>query len=377
MAEKTLVARSKMNQRIDIIVKTLIGLERIATSRIEEMGIECRVNPKPFGHPGVVTVELASEDRKHELAEKIREEIPEAERVLVAERCVKADLEAIAEAAVEISNKFLSEDTSFAVKTVRRGTHSFTSIDVNYRVGSAIVKAFGAPVNLEYPDVIFWVEIFNDVAALGVMDGKDVWRKAKPGKYEVREFFSKVAVVQMPYFGPKDSVKAMSSRIGRAVQMFEVNELVIATTGPSDARQLEWFIHGVFEGIESRYQIQKRTYAHKPHRVHVTVQDIYQLVRDRRNEPKIVFEPEGEAFPKVAGDIAKLFLSDAKRINMFFGSREGIPKGIFRFADFIVDLCPGVTLSTEYAASSALIGLAFALEDHLARLGKELKAWHM
>ena len=43
------MARSKMNQRIDIIVKTLIGLERIAASRIEEMGIECRVNPKPFG----------------------------------------------------------------------------------------------------------------------------------------------------------------------------------------------------------------------------------------------------------------------------------------------------------------------------------------
>ena len=208
------------------------------------------------------------------------------------------------------------------------------------------------------------------------MKGKNVWRKAKLGKYEVREFFSKVAVVQMPYFGPKDSVKAMSSRIGRAVQMFEVSELVIATTGSSDARQLEWFIHGVFEGIESRYRIQKRAYAHKPHRVRVMVQDIYQLVRERGNEPKIVFEPEGDAFPKVAGDIAKLFLSDvARRINMFFGSREGIPKGIFRFADFIVDLCPGVTLSTEYAASSALIGLAFALEDHLARSIKGPKAY--
>jgi tRNA acetyltransferase TAN1 len=97
--------------------------------------------------------------------------------------------------------------------------------------------------------------------------------------------------------------------------------------------------------------------------VEVLIQDLYQLVRDRRAEPKIIFEPEGEVFSKVSDRIADIFLKADKRINLLFGSREGIPKGLFRFADLIVDLCPGITLSTEYAASSALIGVAFALQS--------------
>jgi len=360
-------------KRIDIVVKTLLGLEKVAASRIKELGIACHVYPKPYGYPGIVIVNLVSEDDKFELAERIKKDVPEAERVLVVDECVKADLDVITDASVRVSSHLLDENTSFAVRTVRRGTHSYTSVDVNYKVGSAIVEATGAPVDLEYPDKIVWIEIFNDIAAVGVSDGKDVWRKLKPGKYEVRSFFARASIVQMPYFGPKDSVRAMSLRIGRAVQMFEVGELVIATVGAVDARQLNWFIQGVLEGIESRYKIQRKTYAHKPRRVDVFIQDLYQLVRDRKDEPKIVFEPEGEAFPAVAENIADLFLNRHGRVNMFFGSREGIPKGVFRFADLVVDLCPGVTLSTEYAASSALIGLAFALEKRLMEMGEKTK----
>ena len=203
------------------------------------------------------------------------------------------------------------------------------------------------------------------MAAIGVLDGSRVWRKMTPEKRNIREYFSKASIVQMPYLGPKGAVQSMGTRIGRAVQMFEVGELVIGMVGSIDADVLDPFIRGILEGIESRYRIQRRTYSHKPRRVKVRVQDLYQLVRDRRGEPKIVFEPEGEPFPKVSGRLAEYFISDEKRVNMFFGSREGIPKGVFRFADLIIDLCPGITLSTEYAASSALIGLAFALEDRL------------
>ncbi|RLI17157.1 RNA-binding protein, partial [Candidatus Bathyarchaeota archaeon] len=123
-------------------------------------------------------------------------------------------------------------------------------------------------------------------------------------------------------------------------------------------------LQGLEEGITSRYRVQRKTYAHKPRRVKVLVEDLYQLVRDRRGEPKIVFEPEGRPLPEVEKDLADLILS-SDRVSLLFGSREGIPKGVFRFADLIVDLCPGITLSTEYAASSALIGLAYALEDRL------------
>jgi len=356
------------NRRIDLIIKTPIGLENIAASRIEELGFECNVYPKPSGYPGIVTVTLQNEDEKLQIAEKIEKEVLEAERVLASRVSTKATMESIIEAAVKAASEILNDGMTFAVRTVRRGRHPYTSVDVNYKVGSAILERIDAAVNLDYPEKIVWIEIIDDEAAIGILDGAAVWKKLKPGKQEIRTFFSKASVIQMPYLGDVKSAKSMGSRIGRAVQMFEIGEFVIGMVGACDARQLGWFMNGVFEGIDSRYRIQRRTYSHKPRRVKVLIQDLHQLIRDRRSEPKIIFEPEGETFSKVADEIANLFLKKEGRINLLFGSREGIPKGLFRSADFIVDLCPGITLSTEYAASSALIGISFALQNLMENL---------
>jgi tRNA acetyltransferase TAN1 len=59
------------------------------------------------------------------------------------------------------------------------------------------------------------------------------------------------------------------------------------------------------------------------------------------------------------------------RINILIGSREGIPLGVYRYADLVVDIAPGVTLSTEYAAAAALIALATVLHDRLGGEGEE------
>jgi len=359
--------KNPSTRRIDLIVKTPIKLENIAASRIEELGLKGDVHPKPHGYPGIITITLHDENEKIQIAEKIEKEIPEAERVLVSEASTKATMKSIVEAAVKVASESLKSGTTFAVRTVRRGHHPYTSVDVNYKVGSAILEKIDASVNLDYPEKIVWIEIINDEAAIGILDGTDVWKKMKPSKQEIRTFFSKASVIQMPYLGDMKSANSMGSRIGRAVQMFEVGEFVIGIMGACNAKQLGWFMDGVFEGIDSRYQIQRRTYAHKPRRVKVLIQDLHQLIRDRRAEPKIVFEPEGERFSKAADQIATLFLERDERINLLFGSREGIPKGLFRFADLIVDLCPGITLSTEYAASSALIGISFALQNLLER----------
>ena len=351
-----------------MIVKTPIGLENIAASRIEELDFKGNIHPKPSGYPGIVTVTLNDENEKLKIAEKIKREIPEAERILVSEVNTKAAMNSIVDAAVKVASKVLGDGTTFAVRTVRRGTHPYTSVDVNYKAGSAILERLDAAVNLDYPQKIIWIEIIDDRAAIGSLEGSEVWKKLKPDKREVRSFFSKASVIQLPYLGDIKAAESMGLRIGRAVQMFEVGEFVIGLVGSCDARQLRWFMNGIFEGINSRYQIQRKTYAQKPRRVKVLLQDLYQLIRDRRSEPKIIFEPEGEIFSKVSDKIANLFLERNERINLLFGSREGIPKGLFRFADFVVDLCPGVTLSTEYAASSALIGIAFALQDKMVAL---------
>jgi glyoxylase-like metal-dependent hydrolase (beta-lactamase superfamily II) len=136
------------------------------------------------------------------------------------------------------------------------------------------------------------------------------------------------------------------------------------------ARELLEFLAGVFEGIESRYRVQERSYHRRVERVQVRVHDIHQLVRDRRSEPIVVLEPEGEPVSKIAEELWRIVRS-GKRINILIGSREGIPLGIYRFADLVIDIAPGITISTEYAAASALIAFATLLHDRLGELGDE------
>ncbi len=347
-----------------IIVKTVLGMEQVAASYIEELDPNARVKPAPYGLKGLVLVEASTD--KNELAKLIEERVPEAEKVIVAEACTEADPKAIAEEAAHLAPRYIKPENTFAVRTVRRGRHSFTSIDVNVVVGDAVRKATGASVNLRFPDWVVAVEIIHDRAYIAFYPGVKEWKKMRPGKYPLYKLFRRISVVQMPYLGPLDACKTMGVRIGREVQNFEVGELVIAPIGAVDALQLKTFLDGVFEGIESRYEVQRRSYGREVHRVRVLVQDLYQLVRDRRNEVIIVFEPEGEYVSKAADRIYEL-IRKGKRINMLFGSREGIPQGVYRFADLVLDIAPGITLSTEYAAAAALIAVASVVHDMLAR----------
>ena len=346
-----------------ILVKTVLGMENVAASYIEELDPNARILVAPYGLKGLVIVEASK--NKYELAKEIEEKVPEAEKVLVAEAYVRADLQEMARIAAEVAKKHIGSDETFAVRTVRRGRHNFTSIDVNVVVGDAIRKATGASVNLRYPNKVVAVEIVHDKAYICIYPGKKEWKKMRPGKYPLYKIFRRFAIVQMPYLGPLDACRTMGMRIGREVQNFEVRELVIAPIGVADALQLKTFLDGVFEGIESRYEVQRKSYGRDVHKVKVYVQDLYQLVRDRRNEVIIVFEPEGEYVSKVADKLYKLIRGSKGRINLLFGSREGIPQGVYRFADLVLDIAPGVTLSTEYAAAAALIAIGTVLHDKL------------
>ncbi len=347
-----------------ILVKTVLGMERTAASYIKEIDPGARVEPAPLGFRGLVLVHPSID--KRELARLIEERVPEAEKVIVAEACAEANPDAIARAAAELARGSIGPDETFAVRTVRRGRHSFTSIDVNVVAGDAVRKATGASVNLSNPDKVVVVEIIGGDAYIAIIPGSKIWRKMKPGKYPLYKLFRRLSVVQMPYLGPLDACYHLGLRVGREVQNFEVGELVIAPIGLVDAVQLKRFIDGVIEGIESRYEIQRRSYARRVHRVPVRLQDLYQLVRSRAGrEPIIVFEPEGEYVTKVADELYRIIRS-SRRVSLLFGSREGIPEGVYRFADLVLDIAPGITLSTEYAAAAGLTALATVLHDRLA-----------
>jgi tRNA acetyltransferase TAN1 len=324
---------------------------------IEEILPDSTVLPKPINYSGLV---LVSSDRE-DASKIIEKNIPEAEKVFPVKCYTSAELESLAKSANEIA---LDIDGPFAVKTTRRGKHEFSSIDVNIKVGEVIKNKTGQSVNLDFPEKVVFVEIIDKHAYMGVVDGNLFPKKKSREKIEIRNFFQKVSIVQMPYLGKSPAPKEMGTRIGREAQTFEVGELIISPVGACRADELREFLEGVHQGIESRYQIQKRVYSHRPRRVEVYVQNLYELVRERRDENIIVFEPEGRPVSKISGEMARMVIK-GKRTNFLIGSREGIPTGIYRFADLVVDLCPGVTIATDSAISSAMIALSFSLQENL------------
>ena len=69
---------------------------------------------------------------------------------------------------------FIKENMSFAVRAERHGTHDFTSIDVKRVVGAAIIESYMGEkghrlkVNLDNPDVEFFVLVRNDEVIMGI-----------------------------------------------------------------------------------------------------------------------------------------------------------------------------------------------------------------
>ncbi len=346
---------------VTVLVKTVKGLENIAASRIEEeLEDTVKCLPKPYGFLGLVLVEAPDVDPV-EVAGLILNRVEEVEKALPIMAETRAEITEIAKAAAEVTRQIIERGESFAVRTTRRGQHSFTSIDVNMAAGAAVKEATGAEVNLSYPDKIVWIEILKEKAYISVTGGEVERRKLRPGKPLVENMLRKFAIAQMPYTGPLDAARAIGVRIGRAVQTFEIRELYITPIRPVEAAELTAFLKGVLEGRRTRLEIQRKTYARRPREVPVYVQDLYQFFRDRRGEPIIVTSTRGDPLPDVSNQVAELF-TEHKRVNIVVGAREGIPTGLFRHADLVIDLSPNVTISTDFAAVAAIVGIVTVLE---------------
>lgn len=74
------------------------------------------------------------------------------------------DMGAISDFAVDISRKILTKEKSFALRVTRTGNHEFTSQDVAINIGSDIVGATHAKVDLNTPDFELFIEIRNENA---------------------------------------------------------------------------------------------------------------------------------------------------------------------------------------------------------------------
>lgn len=342
-----------------LLIKTPRGLENIVASKIQDtlLGTSYSIVARPKGYIGLVLVEA----EKCEPSTLLKE-IPEIEKLLVIEEEVEASLDEICKASVKVAKKCIGKDESFAVRTTRRGRHEFSSIDVNVKAGACIQEAIGNPVDLTYPDKIIWIEIIDEKAYLSCSKGELEHRKKYPGKPDVRRLMEKIVAVQVPYLGDLKGARAIGIRIGRVAQTFHIKALYIAPYYRVNAIELKEFIDGVVEGIYSRFKIQKKTSA-KPENIKtipVYLQDLYQFVRDHKDEGIIVTSTKGKALKDVREDLRRLF-REKKVVNILIGSREGIPTGVFRFADLVIDVAPGMTLATDVALSSVLTAIIWAL----------------
>ncbi|WP_175059160.1 SPOUT family RNA methylase [Thermococcus sp. 2319x1] len=343
------------------LIKTQRGMEAVAANYIKDALEDAKVWIAPQGYSGLVLVESEDKDAEQKLFD-----IPEIERVIPVLFEVPATIEDILSVSEQIA-AYIKEGESFAVKTKRRGKHGFSSVDVNVALGGKIKELTNAEVDLTFPDKTVLVEIIGDRAYISIT-GKEEWKKFTPEKIDARKLFKKVTIVQMPYWGDYKACRNFGEKIGRAVQAFEVRELIIAPKDKMDAYELMEFIQGVKIGQESRHQIQREAYPWKVEKVPVSVWDLYQVVRDKRRNKRllIITDPKGNSVSEVKDSLAK-DLYYAKEVVVFIGSREGIPRGLFRYADYVIDLAPYMTFATEHGIPAALIALWTIYEEELRK----------
>lgn len=342
---------------VNLVLKTPRGLEKVVAAHVLEIYPNAKVIAKPFNYDGIVFVESLDPLKA---SKEIINKIPEVEKVLPVLAETRADPEEIADKAVLVAEETIKSGESFAVRTTRRGKHDFTSIDVNVIVGAKIKEKLENPVNLDYPDKVVWIEIFNDKAYISITQEQAI---KKPKDTRTLKILQKLSIIQMPYLEDLEGAYRMGVRIGRAAQAFEVGELVIAPTELCKAEEFESFLKGILEGRNSRYRIQKKNYPRKVKLVPIKIYDLFQLARSRFGEVFVTTSARGKPIDQETCKQIKEIIDSEKRINVFIGSREGIPTGIMRWSKLIVNLCPGITFATEHgipAIITAILTCCFA-----------------
>ncbi len=338
-----------------LLVKTQRGMEYVAASYIRDRLGDVKLEVRPAGFLGLVIVHSDEMDKI--------QDIPEIETIIPIVVECRADVDEIASKAEEIA-KLIDGAKTFAIRTKRRGKHDFTSLDINFKLGDRIREITGCEVDLNFPDKAIYVEIIGDRAFIGVIDGKEERKKYTPEKVDSRKLLGKISIVQLPYLEDLKAAYEIGERIGRAAQAFEVKELIIAPFNYINAFELEQFIKGVRRGQLTRFKIQEKAYAREVRKVPVLLQDLYQVARDKRRKRNLVIvtDPTGKQLSDLKEELGKRMLY-SDEIVVFIGSRVGIPKGVFRLADYVVDLAPYITFATEQAIPATLIALLTVFEE--------------
>ena len=341
---------------MQFLLKSDLAIDQTVATHVRDLGFACTSD---FGAiQGIVLVEDAPPEALAQL-----EGIPEIQSILPVDAECAADLDAMVATGAEVARGKFDGAQSFAVRATRRGAQAYSSVDVEVALGAAINEELGCDVDLTYPDQTMYVEIIQRRALLCGIKGQLEQRKSLAGDTG-RRVAGRTAVVQLPYLYHSDISTSMGHRIGRAAQAFGIKELIIGLEEMVGATDLMRFIEGLTKGRKTRFDKAKTIEEGKVRRVPIHVTDLYQLVRQRAQEPIVITSALGRPLDQCAPTVRQLYKN--KRVNVFIGSRQGIPKGVGRYADAVVNLFPGQTYATENGIPAALVGLAACLDSQAA-----------
>jgi tRNA(Ser,Leu) C12 N-acetylase TAN1 len=151
---------------VHLLVTCQSGFEVEAKRELEEMLGEGSVRMTYFR--GLLKVNTKQEDAISLLRDKDTSYIS---RAIPIQKTVNADMESI--------KKFFENtkiEGTFAARCKRRGTHEFSSKDVEIEAGNMITGAH-SKVDLDNPETILWVDIIQDKAHLSILRKDDIIKK--------------------------------------------------------------------------------------------------------------------------------------------------------------------------------------------------------
>lgn len=341
-----------------LLVTTRTGNEYLAANLLEQRVPEIEeTDARPRGLKGLILV-----DSKADVDEESIARISEVEKVIGIEReLLNPEVREIASLAGEVAAQ-IPDGTRFAVRCTRRGSHEYSSVDVERLAGAAVLaRDEEHEVDLDDPDHILRVEVIGDWVGIGLQAGEDVHKKYV-GKPDARQLTSKTTIVQRLYesWDPRGTER-IGEGLGRAAQAFEIDRLVVGLEDPTASEPLDRFTDALDKGITSRYEVQKKTYAREGEPVPVAIADIHQMARRAAGSGALVIatDPRGRTIQDVQPELGEQ-LQEAEQIYVFNGSNEGLPTGLFSLADHVLDLAPSITFGTDQAITAAIAGLITA-----------------
>lgn len=149
------------------------GLEDVAAKELKKFGCKLRDLRKGKGR-------IFFNGRKEHIAElNVKSRI--LERIVILLKIKNfSKLDELYKIVKRIDFGFISKGCSFAIRSMRIGSHDFTSIDISRVVGQAVIDSYKMDygvrlrVNLKKPDVIIRAEVVDNEFLLGVDTTGDV-----------------------------------------------------------------------------------------------------------------------------------------------------------------------------------------------------------